>query len=101
MVTKKQIPVGIIPTTTRQMRPSQFFSKYIDLLSSDSPKIVENVDFQKNTFDSSSVVAESQPLFEVSPSILVFQDFRAFDIQEKKIYFRNNDLVTMESLQFI
>lgn len=76
-----------------KFKPSQFQKSFLSMISDEDPRIVESWDMKNTTHEVHSVVSVTEPIFQASPRVLVFQDWKPFSIVEKKIFFRNNDKV--------
>lgn len=76
-----------------KLTPSQFQKSFLSIVSDKDPKIVESLDLRSSTHETKSMVSTEEPIFQPSPRVLVFQEWQAFSIIEKKIFFRNNDKV--------
>ena len=79
-----------------KLRPSDLCStSSLNIAVNDYPKIVEFNNIADNTAQVRSSVDIDHPLFQPSPNVLVFEDYSAFSVQEKKLFFRNNDSVSI------
>ena len=77
------------PTT--KLKPSDLGQSVVNVVADDYPMIIEFVNMLDNTSQVKSAVDIDVPMFQVSPSVVVFEDYAPFAIHEKKIYFRNQD----------
>jgi hypothetical protein len=83
-----------------KLRPSDLCStSSLNIAVNDYPKIVEFNNIADNTAQVHSSVDIDHPLFQPSPNVLVFEDYSAFSVQEKKLFFRNNDSVSIKLLK--
>jgi len=57
------------------------------------PRILEFLNMEDNTLQVRSAVPIDEPLFQVHPTILRFDDYDPFGVYERVISFRNNDRV--------
>lgn len=100
--TKKPVPVykkyakessmmWIDPSS--RLKPSDLSKPALDVVADDYPMIIEFNNIKDNTSQIHSIVDIDQPLFQPSPKIILFEDYTPFAIQEKKLFFRNNDSV--------
>ena len=78
----------------KKLRPSEFFKAPTNFFFDESSRIIELNNMADNTADIRSSVDTDQPLFQVSPKVVVFDDYAPFSVLEKKLYFRNNDSVS-------
>ena len=82
----------IDPST--KLKPSDLSKPALDIIADDYPLIIEFNNIKDNTHHIHSIVDIDQPLFQPSPKIVLFEDYTPFAIQEKKLFFRNNDSVS-------
>ena len=59
----------------------------------DEPKIIDFLNLEDNTSQTTSSVDVNRPLFQAYPSVLTFGEYAAFGVYEQTLYFRNNDAV--------
>ena len=78
----------------KKLKPSEFYRTAQNLNIDEYPRIVEYNNMSDNTAQLHSTVRTDQPLFQSSPDVVVFEDYAPFSVQEKKLYFRNNDSVS-------
>eukprot|EP01038_Epipyxis_sp_PR26KG_P004323 gene4323-6124_t len=78
---------------TSKLKPSDLSKPSINLVADDYPKIVEFNNMADNTSQLNSTVDIDSPLFQPSPKIIVFEDYKPFAPIEKKLFFRNCDSV--------
>ena len=79
----------------KKLKPSEFYRSAQNLNIDEYPRIVEHNNMSDNTAQLNSTVRTDQPLFQSSPKVVVFEDYAPFSVQEKKLFFRNNDSVSM------
>ena len=77
------------PTT--KLKPSDLGQSVVNVVADDYPMIIEFVNMLDNTSQVKSAVDIDVPMFQVAPSVVVFEDYAPFATHEKKIYFRNQD----------
>ena len=80
----------------KKLKPSEFYKSAQNLNIDEYPRIVEYNNMSDNTAQLNSTVRTDQPLFQSSPKVVVFEDYAPFSVQEKKLFFRNNDSVSMQ-----
>lgn len=78
-----------------KLKPSDLSKSSVDVVADDYPIIVEFNNIHDNTCQVHSTVDIDQPLFQPSPKVVVFEDYAPFAVHEKRIYFRNNDSVSL------
>jgi len=85
-----------------KMRPSEVIATLTQasLASShpevppDGPQIVEFLDLQNTTTQTSCSVELDKPIFQPYPNLLKFPQYEPFGVYEQTLYFRNNDSVS-------
>ena len=76
-----------------RLKPSDLSKPALDIIADDYPLIIEFNNIKDNTSQIHSSVDIDLPLFQPSPKIVLFEEYTPFAIQEKKLFFRNNDAV--------
>ena len=85
--------MAYIDPSTR-LKPSDLIKPALDVVADDYPMIIEFNNLQDNSSQIHCMVDIDQPLFQPSPKIVLFEDYTPFAVQEKKLFFRNNDSVS-------
>lgn len=78
-----------------RLKPSDLVKPAIDVAVDDYPMIIEFNNMPDNTSQTHSIVDIDQPLFQPSPTIVVFEEYNPFSEVHKKIFFRNKDAVSL------
>ena len=81
----------------KKMKPSEFFKAAPNFFLEGYPKIIELMNMADNTAEVKSTVDTDQPLFQASPKVLIFDNYAPFSVVERKLFFRNNDSVSIIS----
>lgn len=77
-----------------KLKPSELMNQtLLEVVAEDYPLIVEFTNMKDNTSQLHSVVDIDEPLFQPSPSVMIFEDYAPFAVHEKKLFFRNSDKV--------
>jgi hypothetical protein len=77
-----------------KLKPSELMSQTVlEVVAEDYPMIIEFINMKDNSAQVHSVVDIDEPLFQPSPSVMIFEDYAPFAVHEKKLFFRNSDKV--------
>jgi hypothetical protein len=76
-----------------QLKPSDLTKPSLDVDPEDYPLITSFNNMLDNTVQMHATVDIDQPLFEPAPRIVLFEEYEAFSVVRKKLYFRNKDSV--------
>lgn len=76
-----------------KLKPSDLTKPSLDVDPEDYPLITSFNNMMDNTVQMHATVDLDQPLFEPAPRIVLFEDYEAFSVVKKKLYFRNKDSV--------
>lgn len=77
-----------------KLKPSDLTKPFLDVDPEDYPLITSFNNMADNTVQTHSTVDLDQPIFEPAPRIVLFEDYEAFSVVRKKLYFRNKDSVS-------
>jgi hypothetical protein len=81
----------------RKLRPSEFNREPAHFNVDEYPKIIELNNMADNTAQVNSTVDMDQPLFQPSPKVVIFDEYTPFSVHEQKLFFRNNDSVSLRT----
>jgi hypothetical protein len=77
-----------------KLKPSELMSQTVlEVVAEDYPMIIEFINMKDNSAQVHSVVDIDVPLFQPSPTVMIFEDYAPFAVHEKKLFFRNSDKV--------
>ncbi|KDO23200.1 hypothetical protein SPRG_10008 [Saprolegnia parasitica CBS 223.65] len=98
-VALSQLPMWGRPTTdaTEKLRPSQLLHELTSKNAKGSkgsiPRIIEFMNLEDHSSQSSSTVPVDRPLFEPNPGAILFDEYIPFNTHYAKLALRNNDTV--------
>ena len=78
-----------------KLKPSDLAMSSVNVSAEDYPMIEKFNNLQDNSSQVHSTVDVDQPLFQPSVKVIVFEDYAPFAVHEKKVFFRNNDSVSV------
>lgn len=78
-----------------KLKPSDLTKPSLDIDPDMYPLITNFNNMMDNTVQFHSTVDIDQPIFEPAPRIVLFEDYEAFSVVRKKLYFRNKDSVSL------
>jgi hypothetical protein len=76
-----------------KLKPSDLTKPSLDIDPDIYPLVTKLNNMMDSTVQMHSTVDLDQPLFEPAPRIVLFENYEAFSVIKKKLYFRNKDSV--------
>lgn len=78
-----------------KLKPSDMSKPSLDVNPEDYPKTIDLRNIMDHTSNVHCTVDLEKPLFQPAPKIVVFEDYQPFTTVTKKLFFRNNDAVSL------